>query len=115
MTNGNGGFTVTNLRKGQYAFGNGDVALNVQEPVAGLDFTISPNPAVSYAEVVWPSEAKVKSMRVFDSSGRFIESRSIASEQTAVKLNVEMWSAGMYSVVLEGTRGKLGSKSFLVD
>ena len=115
MTNGNGGFTVTSLRKGQYAFGNGDVALNVQEPIAGLDFTISPNPAVSFAEVVWPSEAKVKSVRVYDSAGRFIESRSIASEQTAVKLNVEMWSAGMYSVVLEGTRGKLGSKSFLVD
>ena len=114
MTNGNGGFTVTNLRKGQYAFGNGDVALNVQEPLAGIDYTVSPNPAVSFTEVVWPSEAKVKSVRVYDSAGRFIESRSIAAEQTAVRIDVEMWSTGVYSVVLEGASGKLGSKSFLV-
>lgn len=120
MTNGNGGFTVTNLRKGQYTFANGDVALNVAEIDAetALEITVSPSPAADVASVVWPEGEDLhstKTLRIYDGAGRCVISQSVGGGVTRAQVNVADLSAGMYSAVLVGGGEKLGAKSFLVE
>lgn len=117
LLNGNGTFNVTNLRKGQYTFANGDVALDVADiqVEAELDILVAPSPAVSDMNVVWPEEVEANSVRIYDSAGRFVFSQSVANDMGRVHLDVSDLSAGMYSIVVLGGGKKLGSASFLVE
>ncbi|MFM7730199.1 MAG: M1 family aminopeptidase, partial [Flavobacteriales bacterium] len=53
LTNGDGSFVIDTLRRGQYAFANGDISAPVDELLATVDsrLQVFPNPASSYLTV----------------------------------------------------------------
>ena len=111
MTNGTGTFKVSSLRKGQYAFANGDISLNIEDVAQEFDFTIYPSTASSFISLDWPLETDVDAISIYDSSGRCVKRVSVAvREQISV---VELPSGSYIAALMEG-RKALGSKTFVV-
>ena len=119
LVNGNGMFKVTSLRKGQYAFANGDVSLNIQEQIDGNEgreeaLLIYPSPATSYVDLSWDESRSVDGVSVYDSAGRCVKRESVSSS-VSLRLSVTDLSNGNYIAVLSSGRESLMSKSFVIE
>ena len=111
--NGGGVFKVSRLRRGQYAFANGDVSVGVEsldsEDTAAQP--VFPNPARDEVNVVWPEEAT--SLSVQDAAGRELH-RAIGVQPGANTLDVTGWPRGTVVLVWTDAAGEPCSTSRLV-
>ena len=119
LVNGNGMFKVTNLRKGQYAFANGDVFLNIHEQINGNEggeeaLLIYPSPATSYVDLSWDESQSVDGVSVYDSAGRCVKRESVSSAGS-LRLSVTDLSTGNYIAVLSRGREPLASNSLVIE
>ena len=111
--NGGGVFKVSRLRRGQYAFANGDVSVGV-ESLDSEDTAVQrvfPNPARDAVNVVWPEEAT--SLSVQDASGREIH-RANGAPSGTVTLDVTAWPRGTVVLVWTDAAGEPCGTSRLV-
>lgn len=115
LSNGNGTFKVSNLRKGQYTFANGDISLNIDETPEASQFSIFPNPASSHIDLNWGSDVSVKAISIHDSAGRCVKRASVGEGSTSSRVNVVDLAAGNYVAALMNGREMLGSNAFLVE
>lgn len=111
--NGGGVFKVSKLRRGQYAFANGDVSVGVASPDAqdNLAGAVYPNPARDEVRVAWPENART--LAVQDASGREIH-RVNGTRMGIVALNVAGWPRGAVLLVWTDAEGGVCGTSRLV-
>lgn len=93
LSNGAGLFRIPQLLKGQYAFANGDVSLDV-EATQSRSWSIGPNPAVNDVQVLGEHGRLVE---VFDGRGACVL-RIRSGDDTPVSFSVANWPAGSYVV-----------------
>jgi hypothetical protein len=112
--NGSGVFKVSRLRRGQYAFANGDVSVGIGGPIVGASEAagmVYPNPARDEVRVV-PPLAAVK-LQVVDATGREALSLTNVAERT---FDVSGWKRGVYVMVWTGADGEvLGRQRFVLE
>ena len=103
--NGGGVFKVSKLRRGQYAFANGDVSVGVEtiDPDAAAAQRVFPNPARDAVHVQWPAEAV--SLTVQDAAGRDLHRASGVPSGT-VTLDVTAWPRGTVVLVWTDAGGE---------
>jgi hypothetical protein len=111
--NGGGVFKVSKLRRGQYAFANGDVSVGVE--AIDLDDAsaqrVFPNPARDAVRVQWPAEAV--SLSVQDAAGRELH-RANGAQSGTVTLDVTAWPRGSVVLVWTNAGGEPCGTSRLV-
>ena len=103
--NGGGVFKVSKLRRGQYAFANGDVSVGVDSPDGAETDAVSihPNPARDEVRVAWPEAAR--SLSVQDATGReFHRINGVRSGTSA--LDVTAWPRGTLLLVWTDAAGE---------
>ena len=111
--NGGGVFKVNRLRRGQYAFANGDVSVGIaapEAPEASVSW-VYPNPARDAVHVTWPEQAQ--SLSIQDASGSEVysmDSRSPGSDM----LSVAAWPRGTFVLVWTDAQGETCSHTRLV-
>ncbi|MDG1949360.1 MAG: M1 family aminopeptidase [bacterium] len=115
LENGNGTYKVSNLRKGQYTFANGDISLNIDETPEAGEFSIFPNPASSHIDLKWAKDVSVKAISIYDSAGRCVKRASVGEGLTSTRVSVVDLASGNYVAVLMNGREVLGSNPFLVE
>lgn len=115
FSNGNGTFKVSNLRKGQYTFANGDISLNIEGATEIADFNIFPNPAISHLDLGWGSGTPVCAVSIYDSVGKCVKRISVNDGATKSRINLLDLAAGNYIAVLLKDREVLSSKPFVVE
>lgn len=72
-----------------------------------VDFVLFPNPADN--EVHINCKSIIKSMRIYNISGRLLYSRSDNNSST-LSVNIKGWSSGVYNVVVQTVSGKISDK-----
>jgi aminopeptidase N len=120
LANGDGNFVIDTLRRGHYAFANGDVFAGLK-PIVELEKTelnCFPNPAADAFDISGYFEGNdVALFDVYASNGRFIgrSSGRIAGAFTK-RLDCSAWSEGNYIVQFTLPDGRLlGSKKVLIQ
>jgi aminopeptidase N len=112
--NGSGVFKVSRLRRGQYAFANGDVSVGVEgafaEAFSGVGM-VYPNPARDEVRIVPPAQGA--RLQVWDAAGRQTM-RLTASDSSERMLNVAGWERGVYVMVWTGSDGLVLGQDRLV-
>ena len=111
--NGGGVFKVSKLRRGQYAFANGDVTVGVEsiDPDDAAAHRVFPNPARDAVRVLWPAEAA--GLSVQDAAGREFH-RVNGVRSGTVALDVTAWPRGTIVLVWTDTGGEPCGTSRLV-
>ena len=115
LFNGNGTFKVSSLRKGQYAFANGDISLGLEEMSEDVDVTIFPNPASSQIDLGWSFDVQVDAVSIYDVAGRCLKRESVGEGDSNAKINILDLPSGSYIAVLMNGRVALSSQAFLVE
>ena len=103
--NGGGVFKVSKLRRGQYAFANGDVSVGIASPATeDTAFPeVVPNPARDVVQVGWPEAGQRLSVQ--DASGR--ELHQVRGTQAGtVTFEVAGWPRGMVVLVWTDAGGE---------
>ncbi len=119
LMNGQGNINITNLRKGQYAFGKSTGFVNIDETLPVDEWTIAlhPNPAKDLLDVSGNlPEAKTLVFDIFTIEGKLIE-RSTSSSHGAFQhqLKIDRIPAGTFVLRVVSTDGvRLGSERFEV-
>jgi hypothetical protein len=73
------------------------------DEVATSQFVVTPNPATHWVTITFAQPIqKTGLVRVFDLSGRLMESQVVAATDTQVQLDVALWPRGMYLVEVIG-------------
>jgi hypothetical protein len=120
LINGNGVFKVSTLRKGQYAFANGDISLSEEyltfENTPALAY---PSPArtsitLDFRNSTTQNSSKNQVVKIWDVTGRFVYTKTI-NDFTPFNLSLEGWSEGVYVAVLFDRDGFVNSTRFVVD
>jgi cephalosporin-C deacetylase len=76
-------------------------------------FKISPNPTVNDCTIRWQPTYNYRNVRLFDASGKLLQSKSIGVGNQQVMLNLSALAKGMYVAEMENLEGrKLGLKIF---
>ena len=112
--NGSGVFKISRLRRGQYAFANGDVSAGIGTPDSNLLASagaVYPNPAQDEVRLVPPLEAA--ELQVVDGAGRQVLRRATWTG-TARTLDVSGWKRGVYVMVWTRANGELLDRQRLV-
>jgi hypothetical protein len=113
LTNGNGVFKVSSLRKGQYAFANGDISLSIDAPdLTNATATAFPSPASTSITLKCDLEADL--IKIWDINGRVIRSKSLL-ENGDVSLSLEGWAEGSYVAVWYQNQRTTNSAKFVVS
>jgi hypothetical protein len=113
LTNGNGVFKVSSLRKGQYAFANGDISLSIDSPgLTNATATAFPSPAS--ASITLENNLEADLIKVWDINGRVILSKSIY-DNFDVSIDLEGWSEGTYVAVWYKNQLSTNSAKFIVS
>ena len=103
--NGGGVFKVSRLRRGQYAFANGDVSVGTASPETydGSGQRVFPNPARDEVRITWPEVAC--SLCVQDAAGREIQ-RINGIRSGTVTLDVTAWPRGTVVLIWTDAAGE---------
>ena len=113
LTNGNGVFKVSSLRKGQYAFANGNISLSIDSPeLANSTALVYPSPASS--SITLESNAGADLIKILDLNGRTILSKSLNNELD-ISLDLEGWTEGAYVVVWYKNQISIDSARFIIS
>lgn len=119
LTNGDGSFVIDSLRRGQYAFANGDISAAIKPAVNPLQLALNifPNPAQDRLTVngSWPS----KEVALFDIhalNGRLVQrSSGYVEEGFSKSFDVSGLSDGIYMLKTYLPTGELiGEQKFVV-
>ena len=104
MTNGAGVFRLSRVRKGQYAFAKGNVALAVEEATKpeAPDLQVMPNPVSDILTWAWSGAAEVASIRVSNPLGQHV----LEAGGSRKELNLENLPAGRYQLQLLNGKGQ---------
>jgi aminopeptidase N len=104
MTNGAGVFRLSRVRKGQYAFAKGNVALAVEEATKpqAPDLQVMPNPVSDILTWAWSGAAEVVSIRVSNPLGQQV----LEAGGSRKELNLENLPAGRYQLQLLNGKGQ---------
>ena len=113
LTNGNGVFKVSSLRKGQYAFANGDISLSIDAPDL-TNATASAFPSPASASITLKSDLEADLIKIWDVNGRVILSKSLL-ENVDVTLDLEGWAEGSYVAVWYQNQRTTNSAKFIVS
>jgi hypothetical protein len=120
LVNGSGVFKVSTLRKGQYAFANGDILLSEEylafENASALAY---PSPArtnitLDFRNSTTQNSSKNQVVKIWDLTGRFVYTKTI-HDFMPFQLSLEGWSEGAYVAVLFDRDGFVNSTRFVVD
>jgi len=120
LINGSGVFKVSTLRKGQYAFANGDISLSEEylafENTPALAY---PSPArtsitLDFRNTTTQNSSKNQVVKIWDVTGRFVYIKTI-NDFMPFNLSLEGWSEGVYVAVLFDRDGFVNSTRFVVD
>ena len=111
--NGGGVFKVSRLRRGQYAFANGDVSVDIAAPEAPevIASWVYPNPAKDAVHVTWPEQAQ--SLLIQDASGRHVHSMDSRPAGSNM-LSVAAWPRGTFVLVWTDAQGETCGHTRLV-
>jgi hypothetical protein len=90
------------LLKGQYAFGNGDVAASIRENAVG-EFNVYPNPASEMLTIDGLNGAQL--LQVFDLNGRMVLQEVVSPSLKQYRLSVAQLPVGWYRVVATNSNG----------
>jgi len=113
LTNGAGVFRISRLRKGQYTFAKGNVALGVDEAVAqdAPELHVMPNPASDALTWAWSGAANVSEVRVSNHLGQHV----ILTTPNQTQLDLQTLPAGRYQLqLLSETGQRLTDAAFVV-
>ena len=113
MTNGAGVFRLSRVRKGQYAFAKGNVALAVEEATTreAAKLQVMPNPVSDVLTWAWSGADNVASLRVSNHLGQQVLEVGAARHE----LNLENLPAGRYQLQLLNDSGQpLTDAAFVV-
>ncbi len=117
-TNGSGYFTVDVLRKGQYAFANGNAFIGLDEATASQPLlAVMPNP-VSDVLSVRGSAKGIGSVQfdVFAADGRLAMRTAVGDGSGDRKLDVSALDAGSYALAMRDAQGRcLGAAHFIIQ
>jgi len=119
LTNGDGNFVIDTLRRGQYAFANGDITagLQLQQEATTSTLNCFPNPATTELQVLGNFEGnEVALFDVYAANGRFVQ-RSTARINGAFSKRIDTSSlgSGTYFVQVSLADGRvLGVERVLV-
>lgn len=117
-TNGSGFFTVDVLRKGQYAFANGNASIGLNE--AGTPshlFTVLPVPANDVVSVRgFTPEIGMVQADVFGPDGRLVMRTTMSGGAGERRLAISALEAGSYVLWMRDVHGvRLGSSRFVIQ
>ena len=113
LTNGSGVFRLSRVRKGQYAFAKGNVALAVEEPTAqdAPQLQVMPNPVSDVLTWAWSSAAEVASIQVSNALGQVVLKEGADRRE----VNLQALPVGRYLLQLLNTAGQpLTDAAFVV-
>ena len=113
MTNGAGVFRLSRVRKGQYAFAKGNVALAVEEATTreAAKLQVMPNPVSDVLTWAWSGADNVASLRVSNHLGQQVLEVGAARHE----LSLENLPAGRYQLQLFNDSGQpLTDAAFVV-
>ena len=113
LTNGSGVFRLSRVRKGQYAFAKGNVALAVEEPTAqdAPQLQVMPNPVSDVLTWAWSSAAEVASIQVSNALGQVVLEKGANRRE----VNLQALPAGRYQLQLLNAAGQpLTDAAFVV-
>ena len=113
LTNGSGVFRLSRVRKGQYAFAKGNVALAVEEPTAqdAPQLQVMPNPVSDVLTWAWSSAAEVASIQVSNALGQVV----LEEGANRREVNLQALPAGRYQLQLLNAAGQpLTDAAFVV-
>ncbi len=104
MTNGSGVFRLSRVRKGQYAFAKGNVALAVEDAIEpeAPELQVMPNPTSDVLTWAWSRAAEVASIRVSNPLGQQV----LEAGGSRKELNLENLPAGRYQLQLLNGKGQ---------
>jgi aminopeptidase N len=102
LFNASGQIIVNQLLKGQYAFGNGDVAASIRENAVG-EFNLYPNPASDMLTIDGLNGAQL--LQVFDLNGRMVLQEVVSPSLKQYRLSVAQLPVGWYRVVATNSNG----------
>lgn len=119
LTDGQGYMKIDVLRKGQYAFANGNVVAGIHASAGTLiPLSVSPNPSSSMVRVSGSTNATGTLLfDVLDTDGRLVERSSLtATASFSKELDVSSFPPGAYSVRVRSAAGDLiGAARFQVS
>ena len=112
LSNGTGVFRIQRLRKGQYAFARGNVALSVEDLLTAADLKplVHPNPTSNELSWEWPDANEQWSAEVYNAMGQ----RVLHAKGGPPTLNVRQLEVGKYELRLVNPEGKPGPVSSFV-
>ena len=113
LTNGSGVFRLSRVRKGQYAFAKGNVALAVEEPTAqdAPQLQVMPNPVSGVLTWAWSGAADVASIQVSNALGQVV----LEEGANRREVNLQALPAGRYQLQLLNAAGQpLTDAAFVV-
>ena len=121
LSNGNGVFKVSSLRKGQYAFANGNIALSIDLDSPDIQSSSAiayPSPASSNITLENPhtqgnSGFVADALKVWDSSGRLVFCKTLFGNEK-VEVDLQGWGEGNYFAVWFSGKKSLNSTRFIV-
>lgn len=103
LFNASGQIIINQLLKGQYSFGNGDMAATVPEQVLA-ELNCYPNPAREMITVAGLAGAHL--LEVYDLNGRMVLSERFNGLQERHRFSVAQLPAGWYRVIARNTLGQ---------
>ena len=113
--NGSGVFKVSFLRKGQYAFANGDVALGTNEPIDGARIapsTAYPNPAQN--EVTFSPPKGANRYAVYGPDG-VLHTRGACGAIQPWRVDVSAWSRGTHVIAWGTLNGGIVTSRLILE
>ena len=120
LENGNGVFRVSSLRKGQYAFANGDISLTEADLAFESSSALAyPSPARTTVTLDFRNSNSLSGnqhqvVKIWDVTGRFVFTKS-THDLMPFDVNLEGWAEGVYVAVLFENDGFVNSTRFVVD
>jgi hypothetical protein len=119
LTDGNGYMLIDTLRKGQYAFANGNVVIGVpQQWTDDASLIVLPNPANDRITVRCSIEGQATLLfDVFSTDGKLVQRSTGSMSGTSTKrIDVQDMTAGTYVLKVHDAGGEaIGSARFTID
>jgi hypothetical protein len=120
LTNGDGNFVIDTLRRGQYAFANGDITagLQLQSETSLSPLNCFPNPATTELQVSGKFEGnEVALFDVYAANGRFVQRSSARINGAFIKrIDTSSLGSGIYFVQVSLADGRvLGVERVIVE
>ncbi len=119
LTDGDGFMKIDTLRKGHYAFANGNVVIGVQEPTAvSGSLSVSPNPADDQLTVRGTIDGSATVLfDIFTTDGKLVQrSSGTISGSFAKRMDVQDIAVGTYVLKVHDAKGMaLGTARFTIE